>query len=360
MSADPLMPEVMHEVMHEARLWESLKNGSGGDKDKGKGKVKCNLCNFRCIIAEGKRGVCGVRENRGGTLYSLNYGRLIAQSVDPVEKKPFFHFQPGSLSYSIATVGCNFRCLHCQNADISQMPRESGDIMGNVVPFGDVVQGALDSGCKNISYTYTEPTIFFEYAQDCARLASEKGLKNVFVTNGYMTPECLAELDGTLHAANVDVKSSSESFYKLVCGARLKPVLESVEEMLKLGIWVEVTTLIIPGHNDSEKDLRGVAGWLASLDKAVPWHISAFYPTYKLLDAPPTPVSTLNMAREIGFSEGLRYVYTGNVPSGPGDDTFCYDCKETLIKRRGFSVRKNRLKEGKCPACGAVIDGVWD
>jgi pyruvate formate lyase activating enzyme len=334
--------------LKEARLW------TGAEK----GRVHCYLCYFNCNIAPGRRGVCGVRENRDGTLYSLNYARLIARNIDPIEKKPLFHFQPGSTSYSIATVGCNFRCLHCQNADISQMPRESGAVVGEEVPFADVVQGAIDMGCSNISYTYTEPTIFFEYAEDCGVLAREKGLKNVFVTNGYMTRECLDELKGFLDAANVDVKSYDEGFYKKVCGARLAPVLDSVEYMRELGIWVEVTTLVIPTMNDSEEELRNIAKWIYRMDKSIPWHISAFSPAYKMTDIARTPRATVDRAREIGLEEGLRYVYTGNVPGDPGESTYCYNCKGLLVERFGFAVMSNLLSDSKCPSCNAAIDGV--
>jgi pyruvate formate lyase activating enzyme len=334
--------------MKEARLWRSA-------EDK---RVECYLCWHRCRIAEGKRGVCGVRENRGGTLYSLNYGKIIAENIDPIEKKPFFHFQPGSFSYSIATVGCNFRCLHCQNWEISQMPREKKTIAGADIPSSGMVERALSTGCRSISYTYTEPTIFFEYAYDCAVEAKEKGLKNNFVTNGYMTEECLEELKGTLDAANVDVKSFSENFYKKICGAKLSPVLGAIECMKKLGVWVEITTLVIPALNDSEEELRSIAKWIYSTDKSIPWHISAFYPAYKLTELPPTPRSIIDRGREIGLSEGLRYVYTGNVPGDPAESTYCYNCKKTLIERFGFTVRANKIKEGRCPYCKAGIDGI--
>jgi len=335
--------------MHEARLWKTLKDDT----------VECYLCNFRCHIRNGKRGICGVRENRGGTLMSLNYGRLIAQHVDPIEKKPLFHFQPASLSYSIATVGCNFRCLHCQNYEISQMPKEKGLILGEDATPEDVVESALATGCKNIAYTYTEPTIFFEFAIDCARLAQKEGLRNIFVTNGYMTAECIEEMKGIIDACNVDVKAFTEEFYRKVCGgAKLKYVLENVESLHRAGIWVEVTTLIIPDYNDSEDELRGIARWLKSVDPSIPWHISAFYPAYKMTDVPPTPKETLHRAREIGIKEGLRYVYTGNIPGDVGESTYCYSCGRLLIERYGFFVRANHIKDGKCPGCGAEVDGV--
>lgn len=335
--------------MHEARLWRKAKDN----------RVECYLCSFHCNIADGKLGICGVRENHGGILYSLNYGKLVAQNIDPVEKKPLFHFQPGSYSYSISTVGCNFRCLHCQNYEISQMPRDRKAVAGIEVPCESVVKDALGSGCKSISYTYTEPTIFFEYAKDCSELARKENLKNIFVTNGYMTKECLDELKGLLDAANVDIKGFREDFYKKVCGAKLGPVLESIEYMLMLKIWVEVTTLVIPGHNDSEEELRDIARWICKTDKKMPWHISAFYPAYKMRDVPPTPRSIIDRAREIGISEGLRYVYTGNVPGDAGESTYCYNCKKLLVKRFGFDVRANYIKDSKCPYCDSLIDGVW-
>lgn len=334
--------------MIEARL---TKQAAGG-------YVDCYLCAFRCHVADGRRGICGVRENTAGTLYSNVYGKLIAEHVDPIEKKPLYHFQPASRSYSIATAGCNFRCLHCQNSEISQMPRDQRRIIGEDVSPEEVVHEAYNTGCSSISYTYTEPTIFFEFAYDTGVLAKKQGLKNVFVTNGYMTTECLDELRGVLDAANVDVKAFSETFYKKTCGASLKPVLESIEYMLKLGIWVELTTLIIPTLNDSDEELRSLARWIAGLSKAIPWHVSAFHPAYKLTHLPPTPAKTLLRAREIGLSEGLRYVYTGNIPGIEGEATFCYGCAKPIIKRAGFSVTSNVIHDGKCPHCNAQIDGV--
>ncbi len=332
----------------EARLYEKRENNA----------VRCYLCAHLCSIKEGRKGVCGVREVREGTLYALDYGKLIAQHIDPIEKKPFFHFQPGSASYSIATVGCNFRCLHCQNYEISQMPKESKKILGEYVTAEEVVEAVASTGCRSIAYTYTEPTIFFEFAYDCMKLAKERGIQNVFVTNGYMTRECLDEFKGLLDGANVDVKAFTEGFYKRVCGAKLAPVLESVEYMRELGIWVEVTTLVIPTKNDSEEELREIARWIYRTDSKIPWHISAFYPTYKMNNLPRTPVSTLDRAREIGLEEGLRYVYTGNVPGDPGESTYCYNCKERIIHRYGFTVHENLVRDGKCPHCGSEIDGV--
>jgi pyruvate formate lyase activating enzyme len=323
-------------------------------------KVKCNLCNHRCVIKNGRRGICGVRENQEGTLKTLVYGKLIANHLDPIEKKPLFHFMPGSLSYSIATVGCNFKCLFCQNADISQMPSDhNGMITGDLYTPEDVVDAAVKGNCKSIAYTYTEPTIYFEFAFDTAKLAHAKGIKNVFVTNGYMTSEALQMISPYLDAANVDLKAFNASFYKDVVKARLEPVKETLKLMKSLGIFVEVTTLLIPGLNDDKHELEMLAEFLVkSLGPETPWHISRFHPTYKLLDRPSTPLETLIMAREIGIKSGLKYVYTGNVPGDDGENTFCYKCKNMLIDRWGFYVRKNLIENGKCTHCGAYIDGV--
>ena len=321
-------------------------------------KVECFLCSQRCHIKPGKTGKCGVRENRDGTLWSLVYGRLIAQHVDPIEKKPLFHFYPGTRSYSIATAGCNFRCLFCQNADISQAPRELGTIFGERVPPEEVVAEAARSGCASISYTYTEPTIFMEYALDVARLAQRAGIRSVFVSNGYMTHESLEAASPFLDAANVDLKAFSDRFYAEQCGAHLEPVLRTIERMRQLGIWVEVTTLVIPGLNDGDEELRELARFLVSVDKDMPWHISRFHPTYKLTDRPPTPVATLHRAREIGFEAGLSYVYTGNVPGDDGESTYCHQCGAMLLERVGFSTRRRNLKDGKCSKCQTPLAGV--
>ena len=323
-------------------------------------KVKCNLCNHRCIIKGGRRGICGVRENREGVLNTLVYGRLIARHIDPIEKKPLFHLMPGSLSYSIATVGCNFRCHFCQNADIAQMPSDrNGIIMGDNCSPRDVVDAALKGDCKTIAYTYTEPTVFFEFAYDTAKLAHQKGIKNVFVTNGYMTAEAINMISPYLDGANVDLKAYTEDFYKTYCGAKLEPVKETLKLMKSLGVFVEVTTLLIPGLNDARDELGNLAAFLAdSLGTETPWHISRFHPTYKLTDRPPTPVKTLVMAREIGIKAGLKYVYTGNVPGESGEKTFCYKCGKILIDRWGFDIRENLTKNSLCPYCGAQIHGV--
>jgi pyruvate formate lyase activating enzyme len=323
-------------------------------------KVLCSLCSHRCLIPPGKRGICAVRENRDGTLYSLVFDKVIARNVDPIEKKPLFHFQPGSRSFSIAAPGCNFRCRHCQNADISQLPRDRGGmILGEDVSPAVLVEAARRLGCSSISYTYTEPTIYFELAYEAARLAIAAGLKNVFVTNGYITPEALQVIRPYLHAANIDLKGYRDEFYREVCGARLQPVLDAIKLYKEYGIWIEITTLIIPGHNDSDEELTDIAKFIKSVGEETPWHVTRFHPTYNLTDEPRTPVETLVRARRIGLDAGLRYVYEGNIP-GEGEDTSCWSCGRTIIERVGFRVEAKKVDEdGKCGHCGAVIDGVW-
>jgi len=323
--------------------------------------VKCNLCSHRCLIRPGKRGICNVRENQNGILNTLVYGKLIAQHIDPIEKKPLFHLSPGSRSYSIATVGCNFKCLFCQNADIAQMPSDrNGMIVGDTVSPEAVVTAAIQADCRSISYTYTEPSVYFEFAYDTARIAHAKGLLNVFVTNGYMTPEALRMISPYLDAANVDLKSFSNGYYKKYCGARLSPVQETLILMKSLNILVEITTLLVTGLNDGKTELESLADFIAeSLGPETPWHISRFHPTYKLTDRPPTPLKSLMTARDIGLAAGLKYVYLGNVPGENGESTVCPGCGKMLIERRGFTVRKNRLKEGRCPYCSAEIEGTW-
>lgn len=335
--------------MKEAMLYEKI-----GDK-----KVQCNLCAHQCKINEGKKGICLVRENRDGILYTLVYGRTISQHVDPIEKKPLFNFYPGTTAYSIATVGCNFKCQFCQNWEISQMVRDEHLIMGNEASPESIVENAKKYGSKSIAYTYTEPTIFFEYAYDTAKLAHEVDIKNVFVTNGYMTEEAIKKFEPYLDAANVDLKSFSDDFYRKLCGAKLQPVLDALKLMKKLGIWVEVTTLIIPTLNDSPEELREIAKFIVNeLGEGTPWHISRFYPAYNLRDKPPTSIETIHEAREIGLNEGLKYVYEGNVPGSTGENTYCPNCKNLVIQRWGYQIINKATKDGKCPYCESRIYGV--
>jgi len=336
--------------MKEAYLYEKLSNN----------KVQCRLCNHFCVIEEGHRGVCGVRENRSGTLMSLVYGKIIAGHCDPIEKKPLFHFLPGSRSYSIATVGCNFRCLFCQNADISQMPLDQDRILGEDTAPEDIVRAALNQGAASISYTYTEPTVYLETALDTARIATQKGLANVFVSNGYMTPAALEKMGQHLNAANVDLKAFSETFYREQCGAKLAPVLKTLEIMKEMGVWIEVTTLLIPGLNDNPEELKDLARFLVNLDPGIPWHISRFHPTYRLLQVPSTPAESIKRARDLGYDAGLQYVYTGNIHGDEGENTFCHSCSAPLINRTGFFVSENRIQKNRCPACGKEIPGRWN
>ena len=332
----------------EALLWNKLDEK----------RVHCYLCAHECMIPESKLGICGVRQNVGGILYTLVYGEVIAAHVDPIEKKPLYHFLPGTMSYSIATVGCNFKCGFCQNWQISQASMRNGVVAsrGTLMP-EQIVEETKKNNCSSVSYTYTEPTIFFEYAYDTARLARQAGLANVFVTNGYMTREALDMIKPYLDAANVDLKSYREDYYKKHCKAHLQPVLDTISSMKERGVWLEVTTLVVPGENDSDEELSQIAEFLAGVDKDIPWHISRFHPDYRFLDHRATPLETLRRAREIGHEKGLRYIYLGNVLEGA--NTYCYRCQELVAKRRYMGIEKFNLKDGHCPACGAEIGGIW-
>jgi pyruvate formate lyase activating enzyme len=333
--------------MKEALLYEKLDKRS----------VHCYLCSHHCKIADQKFGFCGVRENNDGILYTHAYGNVAAAHIDPVEKKPLYHFLPGSSTFSIATLGCNFRCGFCQNWEISQKTyrNDTGLEEEEFLP-ADIVEEALKNDCKSISYTYTEPTIFFEYAYETARAAKEKGLYNIFVTNGYMTKECLNMVKPYLDAANVDLKFFNDASYKKICEGRLKPVLDSIKLMKEMGIWVEVTTLIVPGENDSEEELTGIANFISGIDKGMPWHISRFHPDYKFKNHSLTPEARLKDAQAIGVKAGLDFVYIGNI-SGWGNDTICPGCKKNLIKREYFNILEYNIKEEKCVYCRTGIPG---
>nr|WP_022856069.1 AmmeMemoRadiSam system radical SAM enzyme [Thermodesulfobacterium thermophilum] len=324
-------------------------------------KVRCMLCNHRCVIPNNSVGLCGVRKNEEGVLYSLVYGKIVAQNLDPIEKKPLYHFLPGTWSYSIATVGCNFRCSFCQNFEISQYPHLYNAIIGKIVSPKEIVERALKEDAKSISYTYTEPTIFFEFAYDCAKLASKHGIKNVFVSNGYMTKEAIDYISPYLHGINVDLKSFRDSFYRKFCKAKLQPVLDNLKYLKQKGIWVEITTLIIPGENDDPSELKDIAHFIKTeLDENTPWHLSRFYPQYQMLDKDFTPVETLQKAYEIGTEAGLNYVYIGNVPGNPYENTYCPRCQTLLIERKGLRALRIQLEsDGVCPVCGFIIAGVW-
>jgi len=335
-------------MIKEAMFWEKLEGKTG----------QCHLCAHECRIPDSKFGICGVRKNVEGILYTMAYAQVIAANIDPIEKKPLYHFLPGSISYSIATIGCNFKCGFCQNWQISQASVRAGDIVSGRQMMPEwVVQEAKSSNCLSISYTYTEPTIFFEYTYDTARQAKLAGLKNVFVTNGYMTRDALEKIKPYLDAANVDLKSFRDDSYKKTCKARLQPVLDTVAAMRELGIWLEVTTLVVPGENDSDEELGQIAEFLAQIDNNIPWHISQFHPDYEFRDHMTTPIETLKKAMEIGQRAGLRYIYLGNVLEGT--NTYCYRCHELIVARRYMGFNRNNLENGRCPSCGAIIKGVW-
>ncbi len=321
-------------------------------------KVRCHLCHHRCLIHEGGTGICQVRQNRGGILYSLVYGLTIAKNIDPIEKKPLFHFFPGSKCLSVATVGCNFQCPWCQNWHISQMVRNDGEIAGEWFPPEEVVNTAKRYNVQSISFTYTEPTIFFEFAYDTAKLATQQGILNNFVSNGYMTPEAIEMIKPYLQAINVDLKAFSKEVYTNYIKAKLDGVLETIRALKNAGIWVEITTLIVPGLNDNELQLRGCAEFIASVDRAIPWHVSRYHPDYRYHSAPATPIATLQRARRIGIEAGLYYVYTGNIPGDEGEHTFCYNCGKLLIQRFGFSLLQYNIKDAHCPQCKVAIHGL--
>jgi pyruvate formate lyase activating enzyme len=324
-------------------------------------RVRCGLCGHGCVIAQDQFGICRVRQNVAGQLVSLNYDALIAMNVDPIEKKPLFHFLPGSKSLSIAAAGCNFQCAFCQNWQISQAPREGGKLNGQEVSPQQIVEAARHHGCQSISYTYTEPTVYFELAYDTALLAKNSGIRNVFVSNGYMTPQAVEAVAHYLDAINVDLKSFRDATYRRVMKARLQPVLDCLKSLIRCKVWTEITTLIVPDMNDSQEELRDIATFIADeLSPDVPWHVSRFHGDYQMESVPSTPVSTLHMAVEIGRQAGLRYVYSGNVPGDDHESTFGPNCREMLIRRQGFTVRENRMANGACPNCRTAIAGTWE
>lgn len=351
--------------MKEAVLYRKLKN-----KD-----VKCLACRWYCKIKEGATGICGVRQNIEGKLYLLVYGMASAVNVDPIEKKPLFHFLPGTKILSVGTVGCNFGCRFCQNWSISQATKnlrerlskekaitgahpEIGKL-GYKMPPKMIVDYCVEHQINSIAFTYNEPAIFFEYVYDTAKLAKKKGLKIVLVSNGYFSREAMRKLSGLVDAVNIDLKSFSEEFYKSVCQARLNPVLENIKEFHKEGVWVEITTLVIPGQNDSDKELTAIAKFIRSVSPSMPWHVSAFHPDYKMAECGATPAESLNRACTTGRKAGLSYAYSGNVPDEKNEDSYCPKCRALLIRRRGFDVEFRDFNNGKCLKCGRKIEGVW-
>jgi pyruvate formate lyase activating enzyme len=320
--------------------------------------IQCSLCPHRCVIAAGARGICRVRENRDGRLYSLVYGNPCAVHVDPIEKKPFFHFLPSAAAFSIATAGCNLRCLYCQNWNISQMTPEETENAD--LPPEDVVGYARQAGAPVIAYTYSEPTAFFEYVTACAKLGREAGLYSAVISAGFIELEPLRELCQVVDAIKIDLKGYDAGFYRKVCSAELAPVLRAIETIFRSGVHLEIVNLVVPGLNDNPDQLRGLARWVAKeLSPDVPLHFSRFQPQYKLANLPPTPVESLDQARQIAGEEGVRFVYVGNVPGHPGNSTYCPVCGRAIIVREGFTVTEYHLTGGNCAYCGASIPGVW-
>lgn len=316
-------------------------------------KVQCNTCNHRCKIGINKRGICEVRENIDGRLYMLNYGLVSSINIDPIEKKPLYNFHPGSRVLSIGTVGCNFRCLHCQNYSISAAKID--DYPLEKLHPEDIVSLAKKYNTDGISWTYNEPTIWYEFTYDTSKIAKKDDLTVSYVTNGYITEEALKEISPYLDAANVDVKAFRDDFYRRVCHAKLEPVLTTCKLIKELGIHLEITYLVIPTFNDDEEEIKDFCRWVVELDPSIPVHFTAFYPQYKMLDVPPTPIETLNRAYEIGKDKGIEYVYLGNVHSDR-DNTYCPNCGALLIKRSGFSILDNKIRDKKCPRCNFKIN----
>ena len=339
--------------MHEAILYKKLDNN----------KVLCTACRQNCIISPDNTGVCSVRQNKDGKLYLLVYGKAASFNIDPIEKKPLYHFMPATEIFSLGTVGCNFACDFCQNWDISQITKDLKNKLlkekkiskidaeiskfGYELPPEKIVEICIEKNIPSIAYTYNEPSIFFEYAYDTAKLANKKGIKNVFVTNGYETEEALKLINPYLDAMNIDLKSFSDEFYKKICKGRLQPVLDTIKLAHKLGIWIEITTLIIPGKNDSNKELNQIANFIANIDKNIPWHVIAFHPDYKMTDISSTSLNTLQKAYNIGKKAGLNYVYTGNILDDEHSNTYCPKCNTLLIKRSGYFVEIENFENGK-------------
>jgi pyruvate formate lyase activating enzyme len=331
--------------MHEARQYTKSENNA----------VKCSLCSHRCTINDGKHGICGVRVNEQGSLKAMTYGKISAEAVDPIEKKPLFHFLPGTHSYSLGSVGCNFHCEHCQNWHISRAEPDVA-MLRSLEP-AEGVRRAMTSGSASISWTYNEPTIWHEYTLDMGRLARAKGLGTIYVTNGYITEEALRELAPMLSAFRVDLKAFTNDFYKKICGAKLQPVLDSAELARELGMHVETVTLVIPGLNDSREEQDGLIRWVIEhLGPETPMHFSAFHPDYKMTDRGATPLATLEKICKRAKALGLRFPYIGNVPHNSFENTHCPNCNITLIERQGFSSRFVALDGTQCANCGEKIE----
>jgi len=341
-------PASAEAFVREASFWEKASAG----------RVECALCPRDCRTAEGERGHCGVRENRQGRLYTLVFGRVVAAHLDPIEKKPLFHFLPGSRAFSIATAGCNIECKFCQNWRISQARPETVPAVN--MPPEKVVATARAARAPVIAYTYSEPVVFYEYMYETAKLARSKGIHSVMITNGYIYEEPMRKLCDVLSAVKVDLKAFTWKFYKKICSGELQPVLETLRLLKSVGMWTEIVVLLIPGHNDSEEEIRRMSKWIREeLGPDVPVHFSRFHPMYKMQSIQQTPRATLERARRVAFDEGLHFVYIGNLPGHEAESTYCPSCKTRLVHRFGYVIRKNIIRDGKCPKCATKIPGVW-
>jgi pyruvate formate lyase activating enzyme len=322
-------------------------------------KIKCKLCPRECVIDDHERGYCGVRENRGGTYYTLVHSRVVTAHIDPIEKKPFFHFLPGSLAFSIATAGCNVNCKFCQNWEISQVRPEQ--VRSNYAPPDSLAELALQNQCPSIAYTYSEPVVFTEYVCDAAEAGRARGVKSAVVSNGYIQQEPLRRMCQSVDAIKIDLKAYTEKFYKEVVNGELRPVLDSLVAIRKQRVWNEIVYLVIPTLNDSEAEFKGLARWVKEdLGPDVPIHFTRFQPEYLLKNLPPTPVATLERAKAISDAEGLHYVYIGNVPGHPAESTYCPKCKRVIVQRVGFTIQAMHLHKGHCEYCRQTIAGVWN
>jgi len=322
-------------------------------------KIQCEICPKKCEIADLERGYCGNKENRKGSYYSLVYGESCAAHIDPIEKKPLYHYLPSTMAFSIASVGCNFECKFCQNWRIAQYRPEQ--VESGYLPPKEVVSLSKRNDCPTIAYTYTEPVVFYDYMYDSAKLAKSEGIGSVMISNGYINEEPLTELCKQLTGVKIDLKAFTETFYKDYCSGKLKPVLNTLKTLKKIGIWYEIVVLIIPTLNDSDGEIKEMCQWIKSeLGVEVPVHFSRFHPMYKIKNLPSTPVKTLENARKVAKAAGLHYVYLGNVPGNQGENTYCPGCGEVLIRRIGYHILKNTIKGGKCPTCGHLIPGVWE
>ncbi len=321
-------------------------------------RVECLLCPRKCIVADLERGACGVRENRGGKYFTLVHSRPCAIHTDPIEKKPFYHYKPGTKAFSLATVGCNMDCKYCQNWTISQFRPE--DVQASYLPPEKVIAEAKRLGCSSVAHTYSEPVVFYEYMFDTASAGREKGIPSVMISNGYILPDPMKKLCGVLDAVKIDLKGFTEKFYKDICRASLKPVLDTLELLAASDTWFEIVVLVIPTLNDGGKDIAGMCKWIHDrLGPDVPIHFGRYHPTYKLKNIAPTPVKTLERCYKTARNAGLRYVYLGNVTGHPAESTYCPECGDKAVERIGYTIRAINITKGKCAACGTAIPGIW-